>query len=296
MSYYMNLSMAAMRRAKQMQNPEAKPEKIFFTDLDGTLLNDQKEITPDNQQAINEALQGGHKIVITTGRPLASAQIQAKRLGLLGKGCYVIAFNGGEIYDCFSREIIYRRTIPLPLVAKLFDAAHRLGIHIQTFSETEVFAQEDRPEIHEYAARTLQSFRIVPSISEALIQEPCKLLAIEKDRREVIEKFRLQILLTYEGVLDCYFSNDAYLEIVPDQVSKGRAIRWLCSYLGIPIENSVAAGDAPNDIDMIEAAHIGVAMRNSYPGVAAHADYITTVDNNHDGAAEIIHRFLLEDQ
>ncbi|MCD7956998.1 MAG: Cof-type HAD-IIB family hydrolase [Lachnospiraceae bacterium] len=273
--------------------PEMKPEKIFFTDLDGTLLNDQKEITPGNQQAIDQALLMGHKIVIATGRPLASALIQADRLGLMRKDCYVIAFNGGEIYDCHSGEIIFRKTIPLPLVAKLFEMAHRMGIHIQTFSETEVFAQEDRPEIHEYAAHTLQSFRIVPSVLDALKQEPCKLLAIENDRRELIKRFRLQILLTYEGVLDCYFSNDAYLEIVPDQVSKGRAVRWLCSYLGIPVGNSVAAGDAPNDIDMIEAAHIGVAMRNSYPGVAAHADYITTADNNHDGAAEIIHKFLL---
>ena len=54
--------------------------KIFFTDLDGTLLNDKKEITPGNRTAISEALSAGHKIVIATGRPLASARIQAERL------------------------------------------------------------------------------------------------------------------------------------------------------------------------------------------------------------------------
>ena len=60
--------------------------KIFFTDLDGTLLNDRKEITPGNRAAISEALSAGHKIVIATGRPLASARIQAERLGLTGEG------------------------------------------------------------------------------------------------------------------------------------------------------------------------------------------------------------------
>lgn len=289
----MNLSMETMKRVRRLPNSEKTHEKIFFTDLDGTLLNDQKEITPGNQRAIDQALREGHKIVITTGRPLTSALIQAERLGLMRKDCYVIAFNGGEIYDCCSGEIIYRKTIPLPLVEKLFEMAHGLGIYIQTFSDTEVYAQEDRPELREYAARTLQDFRIVPSVSEALEKEPCKLLAIENESRELLERFRLRILLTYEGVLDCYFSNNAYLEIVPDQVSKGRAVRWLCSYLSIPLEKSVSAGDAPNDIDMIEAAHVGVAMRNAYPGVAAHADYVTSEDNNHDGAAEIIRRFLL---
>ena len=61
--------------------------RILFTDLDGTLLNDQKIITPGNQAAIDAALSAGHKIVIATGRPLASARIQAERMGLTREGC-----------------------------------------------------------------------------------------------------------------------------------------------------------------------------------------------------------------
>ncbi|MCD8104726.1 MAG: Cof-type HAD-IIB family hydrolase [Lachnospiraceae bacterium] len=270
-------------------------KKIFFTDLDGTLLNDRKEITPGNQKAVDQALREGHRVVVTTGRPLVSALIMAGRLGLMRKDCYVIAFNGGEIYDCFRQASVYRRTVPMDLVKPLFEEAHRLGIYIQTFSRTEVISEEERPELHDYAARTLQCFRIVPSAADALEEEPCKLLAIENERRNVIEGFQAKLLREYKGILDCYFSNDAYLEIVPDGVTKGGAVRWLCSHLGIPIENSVAAGDAPNDIDMIEAAHIGAVMCNAFPGVASHGDYITAADNNHDGAAEIIHKFILEE-
>lgn len=64
--------------------------KILFTDLDGTLLNDKKEITPENQAAIDDALEKSHVVVISTGRPLASARIQAERLGLVKQGCYAI--------------------------------------------------------------------------------------------------------------------------------------------------------------------------------------------------------------
>ena len=81
--------------------------RILFTDLDGTLLNDKKEITPGNRAAVDEALAKGHKIVVTTGRALASGLQIAERVGLTGEGCYVIAFNGGQIYDPYHRETIH---------------------------------------------------------------------------------------------------------------------------------------------------------------------------------------------
>ncbi|MCD8337385.1 MAG: Cof-type HAD-IIB family hydrolase [Lachnospiraceae bacterium] len=268
-------------------------KRIFFTDLDGTLLNDQKEITPGNQKAIDLALRDGHRIVIATGRPLSSALIQAERLGLIRDGCYIIAFNGGEIYDSSLGKSISRKAVPLEFISPIFAEAHRLGIHIQTFSASEVFTEEDRPEVRDYVKRTLQTFRVVPSAANALTEAPCKLLAIEYERRSVIEQFQQWLLETYDGILDAYFSNDAYLEIVPCGVTKGKAVRWLCDYLQIPLENSISAGDAPNDVDMIETAHVGVAMCNSFPGVVEHSDYVTAADNNHDGAAEIIYRFVL---
>ena len=73
--------------------------KILFTDLDGTLLNDQKQISEGNLAAIRQALDLGHKVVISTGRALASAKKQAETLGLTMPGCYIIAFNGACIYD-----------------------------------------------------------------------------------------------------------------------------------------------------------------------------------------------------
>ena len=81
-------------------------KKALFLDLDGTLLNDKKEITPGNYHAIRQALGEGHKIIIATGRPLASAIKQAERLGLTEKGCYVISFNGGVIFDMGNQEVI----------------------------------------------------------------------------------------------------------------------------------------------------------------------------------------------
>ncbi|MCC8067519.1 MAG: Cof-type HAD-IIB family hydrolase [Clostridiales bacterium] len=267
--------------------------KIFFTDLDGTLLNDAKEISPGNQRAVNLALQQGHRIVIATGRPLASAIIQAERLGLIREGCFVIAFNGGEIYDVFRKQVLYRNSLSRELATSVFEEAHQLGIYIQTFSDKEVLAEKECPQLHDYVRRTLQPFRIVSSVFDALEEDPCKLLAIEEHHHDVIVQFQQELLQKYGDILDCYFSNDAYLEIVPAGVTKGDAVLRLCEYLDIPVENTVAAGDAPNDVEMIRAAQIGAVMCNAFPGVKQYADYITLADNNHDGAAEIISKFIL---
>ncbi len=270
-------------------------EKIFFTDLDGTLLNDEKQITPGNRKAIERSLACGHKIVIATGRPLASALVQAERLELMGNGCYIIAFNGAQIYDCFRKETIFGKRMPLGLVDPIFKRAHELGLHVQTYTDTEVIAEEERPELKDYSQKMLVNYRIVQKASEALPGDPYKILVVRGGEPGAAEQLQREVLQKYGDILDSFFSNDMYMEIVSAGISKGNAVRWMCENLNIPIENSVSAGDGPNDIDMIEAAYVGAAMSNSFPGVKEHADYVTSADNNHDGAAEIINKFILAD-
>lgn len=265
--------------------------RILFTDLDGTLLNDQKEITSGNQNAIDQALAQGHKIVIATGRPLAGAWPQAEQLGLTREGCYIICFNGGQIYDCARQMTLFGKSIPKPLVREVFQKAQQAGIHIQTYTDTHVVSEHLCPELLEYSATTRVLYRILSNIPEELPDAPHKMLAIASHNR--LEQFRQQILAEYTGALDAFFSNDTYLEFVPFGVSKGFAVHWMCDYLGIPLEYSVAAGDAQNDIPMLKAAHIGAVMRNAFPGIEQYGNYQTSADNNHDGVAEIIHRFIL---
>ena len=268
--------------------------KVFFTDLDGTLLNDQKEITPGNQAAINETLHQGHKVVITTGRPLASARIQAERLGLTKEGCYIVTCNGGQIYDPYHQTTLYGKPIPRKFIAPVFTEAYRRGLYIHTYSPTGILTEKDCPELHHYVANTLMSYEIVENISQALPEDPYKLLAIHETDLVRLETFRDYIKTAYAGILDSFLSSASYLEIVPAGISKGFAVKWMCGFLQIPIENSVSAGDAQNDIAMLEASHIGAVMCNAFPGIAEHGNYVTAANNNHDGVAEIIHKFVLE--
>jgi hypothetical protein len=270
-------------------------KRILFTDLDGTLLDDQKNITPGNHAAIDEALAQGHIIVISTGRPLVSAMMQAHNLGLDKEGCYVISYNGSQIYDIYHQKTLYGKGIARELAAPLFRAAAARGLYIQTYNDTHILTEHDGPELQQYTKTIKIPYHIVDDIDAALTDDPYKLIAIDLENQQTLYDFQNEVLSQYQGILDSFYSHDWLLEIVPAGVSKGFAVRWMCDYLGIPIENSVAAGDAQNDIAMLEAAHVGAVMCNAFPGIAEHGNYVTQADNNHDGVAEIIHKFILCD-
>lgn len=274
---------------------QEKNRKIIFLDLDGTLLNDRKEFTPGNRKAIKEALKAGHSVVIATGRPLFSALAQAEDLGLVGKGCYIISYNGGDIYDTEKKESLYRKTIPLSYVRYIFDAAREMGLHCQTYNDVEILTETDNPSLQYYMKLTKVRSRVVPDVITELGKDPVKLIVIDIDDHEKLVDFRNRTAKWCEGKLDRFFSSPIYLEHVAPGISKGQAIHFLCEHLGIPLANTIAAGDAENDISMIQEAGIGVAMANAEPAVKAAADYITKRTNNEDGVSEIIGKFLLGD-
>lgn len=270
-------------------------KKILFLDLDGTLLNDRKEITPGNRRAIDEALAQGHRIVIASGRPLKSSLAQAGRLGLGGEGCCVIAYNGAVIYDCSAGKPVFRKALALEDLYRVFDEARRIGCYIQTYDREDVVFEEGGPV--ENAARYCEmvglDYRTVRDVRKDVTEAPVKALAIDYHDRAPLESLRRWISRELTGRVDCFFSSQFFLEIVPAGMNKGMAVRALCGKLGIPVENSIAAGDQGNDIAMIRAAGTGIAMANAIDEVKAAADYVTRRDNNHDGIEEIIQEFLL---
>lgn len=272
-----------------MMNPKA-----IFLDLDGTLLDDAKQITADNRAAIGQALEQGHKVVIATGRPLVSAILQAQALELTAPGCYLIAYNGSVIYDMGAHRSIFQRTLPLEIVREVFAEANRLGIHIQTYDEQRVLVEPrcDDAAVRRYCDSIRMSYAILPDVHQ-LTREPVKALLIDYEHPDRLEHFREWLLTRFAGRLDSFFSCPYYLEVVNNGMSKGSALQRLCALLDIPLENSVAVGDAANDLAMIQAAHVGVAMANAIDEVKAASTYITRRDNNHGGVAEVIERFLL---
>ncbi len=271
---------------------QEKTRKIFFTDLDDTLLNTKKQITPKTRKAVQEVLSAGHYVTITTGRAFPSALHLAHELKLDGKGCYLIAYNGGQIYDIMAEKMLRSVDVTNAQMMTCIQAAKEYGIHIQAYSDTDVIVEADTEEVRAYCAIQHLDYKVVADVKNVLAQGTPKLLAICDDAKK-LEGFRDLLQEKVGGELDLFKSSAKYLEIVPKGINKGDAVHFLCQHLGVPVQNSIAAGDQENDLAMITAAGVGCAMANAVESLKAKADYITENDMDHDGVAEILEKFIL---
>ena len=270
-------------------------KRLLFLDLDGTLLNDAKEITEGNRQALDRALQRGHGVIIATGRPLKSALALARRLGLDKPGCYTIAYNGAKVYDWAKEETIFSCTMAIDSAIRVFEKAGELDEHVQTYDSLDVLVepQGEDAALARYCQMVGMTHRVISDVHTDLKEEPVKCLVINYEKKDGL--LQMQDWIRRDATqLDCFFSCEYFLEVVPKGMNKGEAVKMLCGVLGVEIENAVAVGDAANDLAMLKAAGIGVAMINGTDEVKAAADYITTRDNNHDGVAEVADKFFYE--
>lgn len=265
--------------------------KILFFDLDGTLLTTDKQISPGNRAALKRMLEKGHRAVIATGRYLPSALEQARKLGLQGPGCYLIAYNGGLVYDLAAEKPLFQQALPLGVALEAMEICDELGIHVQAYDQQHVLVMPSCEDdtLRRYCRVMNASYRVVSTLTE----EPCKVLAASYDHPERLKLLEQALKSRLGSAADCFFTCPNYLEVVPKGINKGSAAKQLCQILGIPIADSIAVGDAENDISMIRSAGLGVAMANGSEEAKAAADYVTARDNDHDGVAEVIEKWIL---
>ena len=263
-------------------------KKLFLFDLDGTLLTDEKKVSPGTMEALQKYTEAGNIFAICTGRAIENALEVQENLGLAFPGSYVVGYNGGEIYDYSGKKSIYRTGVPLEIVEPILDLAADMGIHCQTYNHKYILCRDFNENLTFYRRYLRTSVIITDHVIEELTADPGKMIAIEIHDRAKIEAFRDEMVHRYGSRLSIMFSNPWYLEIISKEASKGNALLKLAEYLGIPIRDTFAAGDEENDISMIRAAGTGIAMKNGNPSVHAAADIVTDTDNNHDGLAQLI--------
>lgn len=269
--------------------------KILFSDLDGTLLDDKKNVSREDLASINEMIEKGHRFVVATGRPIYSAKVVAKNLGLYRDGIFLIASNGGVVYDCGSEKIISADTLDMETVDILFKAAWEDGLSVHTYTDDYVVSVRPTKEIEFYCSNILMPHKLLKRIPEDLPKRPPKLIvmSLKEGSRGILEDFERRHAQLIEGKAESVFSNDHLLEYLPVGVTKGKAVKKLCDLLDIPLEDSVAAGDEANDIPMLQTAGCAVVMKNGTDRAKAFADYVSTRTNNESAISEVIRRFIL---
>lgn len=271
---------------------KASRSKLLFTDMDGTLLNDKGEISPAMKQALDELTARGHHLILTSGRPLPSILKVCEGAGIHYPNMLIISNNGALVYDCDARSGILSMRLDIDDIRYIVEEANKINLHIHAYTETEVISQKLDEEVISYVNRVKLPVKCVDNIPDSLPNSSFKLLAIHLTDRKILEDFRNHISKHCGDRMQIIFSNDQYLEMLPMAAGKGNALLFVEEYLHIPHSHTFAAGDAENDISMIQAAGTGIAMQNASQQVKEIADIVTKKDNDHDGLIEIINQYF----
>lgn len=266
--------------------------KLLFTDLDDTLLNRESRVSAKTQAFLKDFIASGNRLILSSGRPLNSILEVKEQAGLFYPGILIIAFNGALVYDCDSRRPLLEKRMPLSYVSYLQNAARSQGLHIQTYTDDSIVCTEKDAELDYYRRRIHLPCLIAADYASFLPQGPYKMLAIHLTDHKRLTDFRNSISGWTADKLQTIFSNENYLELFVKDAGKGNALRFVCEHFQVPVSDSYAAGDADNDISMLEAAGCGIAMKNAAPEVKKAADAITLGDNDNDGLAEFMRSVL----
>lgn len=266
-------------------------KKIFFTDLDGTLLNDKKEITPKTKDVLERLIEKGHYLVFISGRPMMSVMEAREGLPVSDKNLYLIASNGGVIYDAENKKILKENRLTLEQADYVLKYCEQSGVHSHTYTDDAIVSKRQSEELTFYQKTIHMPSLITDDIIGSLDKPPLKCIAISGEKQK-LDAVKEGLSEWADGQVQLMFSNDKLLEMIPITSGKGTALKWLSEYLGVSIQNTLAAGDMENDISMLEAAGVGVAMANGAAHVKEIADKITPMDNNHDGLVLILEEFF----
>jgi Cof subfamily protein (haloacid dehalogenase superfamily) len=267
--------------------------KLIAIDIDGTLMNDRKEITKEVNDAIQAAKAKGVKVVICTGRPIVGVQSIIEELKLNDEEDFVITFNGALVQNTYSKDVESQITLAYENLKELYELSLKLDSPFQFF-DTESLYTPNR-EISRY------------TVHEAHINQiPIHYLPIDEVPKDMLipkvmfidEPERLNTIIANipESLWEKYTfvkSTPFFLEILDPSVSKGNAVKQLAEKLSIKQEEVICIGDGENDLSMIEYAGCGVAMANA-ESVVKEAAQFHTLSNNENGVAYAIEKLILE--
>ena len=271
--------------------------KIIVLDLDGTLTNRDKVVTPKTKEALMKAQDMGKIVVLASGRPTPGVIPLARELKLREHGGYILSFNGGMIVSCKTGETVFSSQLPVEINEKVMDLAAEYRVDIMTYEGDKIIASN-------------ASYQYIALESRVCHMEVKEISQVEDMKKYVtfpVPKFILtddgDYLVTVEPKVkvalgknySVYRSDPYYLEVLPKGIDKARSLERFLEVTGYRREEMIACGDGYNDLSMIRFAGLGVAMENGVLPVRQAADYIT-LSNNDDGVAHVVEKFMLSSQ
>lgn len=264
--------------------------KLIVLDLDGTLTNSQKVITPRNRETLIRVQEQGVRLVLASGRPTYGIVPLANELRMNEFGGFILSYNGGEIINWETGEMIYENVLPNDIVPILYESARNHHLSILTYDGAEIVTENSKdPYVEKEAFLNKMAVRETNDFLTDITLPIAKCLIVgDADKLIPLES---ELSLRLQGKINVFRSEPYFLELVPQGIDKAQSLAVLLKELGIGREEIIAIGDGYNDLSMIKFAGLGIAMGNAQEPVKKAADYIT-LSNEEDGVAEAIDRHM----
>ena len=260
--------------------------KLIVLDLDGTLTNSKKEISSRNRETLIRIQEQGIRLVLASGRPTYGIVPLANELRMNEFGGFILSYNGGEIINWESKEMMYENVLPNEVVPVLYECARTNHLSILTYDGAEIVTENSLDPyeafLNKMAVRETNDFLTditLPVAKCLIVGDAGKLIPVESE-----------LCIRLQGKINVFRSEPYFLELVPQGIDKALSLAVLLKEIGVAREEVIAIGDGYNDLSMIRFAGLGIAMGNAQEPVKKAADYIT-LSNEEDGVAEAIKKF-----
>jgi HAD-superfamily hydrolase, subfamily IIB len=268
-----------------------KNYKLLVLDVDGTLLNDKKEISKYTHASLMKAQNTGIRVVLASGRPTCGVKPVAETLELEKYGGYYMSYNGSKIFDASSGQLIYEKSVEPEIMPFLQKEAGKYGLAMFTYNRNIILTDSpdnkyirQEAELNKMQIVETKQFSDDPGFTihkVMMVGEPEKLIPLEK---------RMQKRLN--GTVNVFHSEPYFLEFAPENIDKANTLGVLLDKINVSANEIIAIGDGTCDYGMIQLAGLGIAMGNAQTSVKACADY-TTLSNNEDGVAVAVETAVL---
>lgn len=263
---------------------------LIALDMDGTLLNSQHCISPETKKYLKKLAKDGHKIIISSGRPIRGIRPYYNELEL---NTPAICYNGAYIYPGEEKNLPeYCSSFPKEKILKIIkDISYDYLDNVILETNNDIYLLHDDEELDIFFTKKEMNVHL-GLIEDNLNEDTMTMLIKVKDQK--YNPLVKNVVESHPNFKLRFWSGKWYeiSEIYYDNVNKGQALQRIADYYHISKENIIAFGDANNDVELLEYAGIGVAMKNAEDELKEIADIITLDDNNNDGIKKTLETII----
>lgn len=275
-------------------------KKIILTDIDGTLLNSEKKLTPKTKEALIKAQKLGHRLVLCSGRPTSGLYDLVDELDMKKYNSLLISFNGARVTECRTNKVLYNRTISINDSKDVLNHLKKFNVkpmivkdnymYVNNVFDNMITADGKTFNVIEYESRAGKFLLCEKEDLSSFVDYPLNKILIAGEPEYLQDNYKA-IMEPFKDTLSCMFTASFFFEFTAKGIDKGNAIREVILPLGYKKEDIISFGDGENDISMIEQSGLGIAMGNAIDKLKEKAANIT-LSNDEDGIAFALEKYL----